>query len=69
MTLLPPAFRSPTTRFTNMLANQQAVADDGVGMEHAPEHYASEGFGLSSMRQRAGGIDREWEIQSCPGAR
>ena len=51
-----------------MLANQQAVADDGVGMEHAPEHYASEGFGLSSMRQRAGAIDREWQIQSRPGA-
>ncbi len=51
-----------------MLANQQAVADDGVGMEHAPERYASEGFGLSSMRQRAGAIDREWQIQSRPGA-
>jgi len=37
-------------------------------MEHAPDHYASEGFGLSSMRQRAGAIDREWQIQSRPGA-
>ena len=46
-----------------MLANQQAVADDGVGMEHAPEHYASEGFGLSSMHQPAGAIDGEWQIE------
>jgi signal transduction histidine kinase len=45
-----------------------AVADDGVGMEEHPEHYASEGFGLTSMRQRAGAIGGEWHIDSRPGA-
>lgn len=45
-----------------------AVADDGVGMEQHPELYASEGFGLSSMRQRANAIGGEWNIESRPGA-
>jgi len=45
-----------------------AVADDGVGMEPHPELYASEGFGLSSMRQRANAIGGEWHIESRPGA-
>jgi len=45
-----------------------AVADDGVGMEPHPELYASEGFGLSSMRQRANAIGGEWQIESRPGA-
>jgi signal transduction histidine kinase len=45
-----------------------AVADDGVGMEQPPELYASEGFGLSSMRQRANAIGGEWQIESRPGA-
>jgi signal transduction histidine kinase len=45
-----------------------AVADDGVGMEQHHELYASEGFGLSSMRQRAGAIGGEWQIESRPGA-
>jgi signal transduction histidine kinase len=45
-----------------------AVADDGVGMEEHPEPYASEGFGLISMRQRAGAIGGEWQIESRPGA-
>ena len=45
-----------------------AVADDGVGMEMHPEEYASEGFGLSSMRQRAGAIGGEWQIESRAGA-
>ena len=44
-----------------------AVVDDGVGMELPPEQYASEGFGLSSMRQRAGAIGGEWQIDSHPG--
>jgi signal transduction histidine kinase len=35
---------------------------------HADELYASEGFGLSSMRQRAGAIGGEWQIESRPGA-
>jgi signal transduction histidine kinase len=45
-----------------------AVADDGVGMEQGPDVYAREGFGLSSMRQRAGAIGGEWQIESTPGA-
>lgn len=45
-----------------------AVADDGVGMEQHPEQYASEGFGLTSMQQRAGAIGGEWHIDSRPGA-
>jgi signal transduction histidine kinase len=45
-----------------------AVADDGVGMEERPDVYAREGFGLTSMRQRAGAIGGEWLIDSQPGA-
>jgi signal transduction histidine kinase len=45
-----------------------AVADDGVGMEHSPDEYARQGFGLSSMRQRAGAIGGEWQIESAPGS-
>jgi two-component system sensor histidine kinase NreB len=44
-----------------------AVADDGVGMEQSPEQSARQGFGLSSMRQRAGAIGGEWQIESAPG--
>ena len=44
-----------------------AVADDGVGMEQSPELSARQGFGLSSMRQRAGAIGGEWLIESEPG--
>ncbi|MBV9344252.1 MAG: GAF domain-containing sensor histidine kinase [Gammaproteobacteria bacterium] len=44
-----------------------AVSDDGVGMQQAPELSAREGFGLSSMRQRAGAIGGEWQIESRPG--
>ena len=45
-----------------------SIEDDGVGMDQAPELYTSEGFGLSSMRQRAGAIGGEWQIESRPGA-
>ncbi len=45
-----------------------AVEDDGRGMEQRPEHYAREGFGLTSMRQRASAIGGEWQIESEPGA-
>ena len=45
-----------------------AVADDGVGMQQRPELSARDGFGLSSMRQRAGAIGGEWQIESEPGA-
>jgi signal transduction histidine kinase len=44
-----------------------AIIDDGVGMEERPDFYAREGFGLSSMRQRAGAIGAEWQIESQPG--
>ncbi len=44
-----------------------AVADDGVGMEQHAE-LAGEGFGLTSMQQRAGAIGGEWHIESKPGA-
>ncbi|MFL6606342.1 MAG: GAF domain-containing sensor histidine kinase [Steroidobacteraceae bacterium] len=44
-----------------------AVADDGVGMEQGVESYSGEGFGLTSMRQRAGAIGGEWQIDSKPG--
>jgi len=44
-----------------------AVADDGDGMEQSPELSARQGFGLSSMRQRAGAIGGEWQIDSEPG--
>jgi signal transduction histidine kinase len=43
------------------------VADDGVGMEQCVETYSGEGFGLTSMRQRAGAIGGEWQIESKPG--
>ena len=43
-----------------------SVADDGVGMEQDPEVSAQQGFGLASMRQRAGAIGGEWRIQSEP---
>ncbi len=44
-----------------------SVVDDGVGIE---QHAAAngEGFGLISMRQRAGAIGGEWQIDSQPGA-
>jgi signal transduction histidine kinase len=45
-----------------------AIADDGVGMDERPELYARQGFGLSSMRQRAGAIGGEWQIETQPGA-
>jgi len=45
-----------------------AVADDGIGMPQPPELSARDGFGLSSMRQRAGAIGGEWQIDSEPGA-
>jgi signal transduction histidine kinase len=44
-----------------------SIADDGVGMEQRPELYARQGYGLSSMRQRAGAIGGEWLIESQPG--
>jgi signal transduction histidine kinase len=37
-------------------------------MQQRPELSAREGFGLSSMRQRAGAIGGDWQIDSQPGA-
>jgi two-component system NarL family sensor kinase len=45
-----------------------SVADDGVGRDKDVELYSGEGFGLTSMRQRAGAIGGEWNIDSKPGA-
>jgi len=44
-----------------------AVSDDGVGMEQSPELSARQGFGLTSMRQRASAIGGDWQIDSKPG--
>ncbi len=44
-----------------------SVADDGVGIDEHKELYSGEGFGLTSMRQRAGAIGGEWRIDSQPG--
>jgi signal transduction histidine kinase len=61
--------RSVSITMTENAAHWElAVADDGVGMEQGPDVYAREGFGLSSMRQRAGAIGGEWRIESTPGA-
>jgi signal transduction histidine kinase len=63
--------RPSTVRIT--MADEPAhwalsVADDGVGMEQHVELYSGEGFGLTSMRQRAGAIGGEWHIDSELGA-
>jgi signal transduction histidine kinase len=44
------------------------VADDGIGMDTEVELSSGEGFGLTSMQQRAGAIGGEWHIDSQPGA-
>ena len=45
-----------------------AVTDDGVGLPEDPETSAQEGFGLTSMRERAIAIGAEWSIRSSRGA-
>jgi signal transduction histidine kinase len=62
--------RPQTVRITMTEESGQlvlAVTDDGVGMEQSPELSAQQGFGLSSMRQRASAIGGEWQIASEPG--
>lgn len=62
--------RPRTVRITLMDETGQwimAIIDDGVGMEERPDVYARQGFGLSSMRQRAGAIGGDWQIDSQPG--
>jgi signal transduction histidine kinase len=36
-------------------------------MEQSPELSARQGFGLTSMRQRASAIGGDWQIDSKPG--
>jgi signal transduction histidine kinase len=43
------------------------VADDGRGLEQKPERCAQQGFGLTSMRERATAIGGDWQIDSRPG--
>ena len=45
-----------------------SVTDDGCGFEPAPELSAQEGFGLTSMSERARAIGGEWRIDSGLGA-
>jgi len=43
------------------------VVDDGRGMTLMPELYASQGYGLNNMRERAGAIGGQFQIDSRPG--
>jgi signal transduction histidine kinase len=43
------------------------VRDDGRGMTLMPELYASQGYGLNNMRERAGAIGGHFSIESRPG--
>jgi signal transduction histidine kinase len=45
-----------------------SVADDGCGLAGDPEISAQEGFGLTSMRERATAIGAEWSIRSHRGS-
>jgi signal transduction histidine kinase len=45
-----------------------SVTDDGSGLPDDPEIAAQEGFGLTSMRERAGAIGAEWSIRSARGS-
>lgn len=43
------------------------IRDDGRGMAKVPALYASQGFGLNNMRERAEGLGGKWQIDSEPG--
>ncbi|MEO8065168.1 MAG: GAF domain-containing sensor histidine kinase [Pseudomonadota bacterium] len=43
-----------------------SVIDDGRGMTLMPELYASQGYGLNNMRERAGAIGGSFKIVSAP---
>jgi len=43
------------------------VIDNGRGMTLLPELYASQGYGLNNMRERAGAIGGAFHIESRPG--
>jgi signal transduction histidine kinase len=44
-----------------------SVIDDGRGMTLSPDLYAQQGYGLNNMRERAGAIGGEFQIESKPG--
>ncbi len=44
-----------------------SVIDDGRGMTLMPELYASQGYGLNNMRERAHGLGGKFHIESRPG--
>jgi signal transduction histidine kinase len=44
-----------------------SVIDDGRGMTLMPELYASQGYGLNNMRERAQGLGGKFHIESHPG--
>lgn len=44
------------------------IADDGRGMPEQLERCEQQGFGLTSMRERATAIGGEWRIDSQRGA-
>jgi signal transduction histidine kinase len=44
-----------------------SVIDDGRGMTLMPELYASQGYGLNNMRERAGAIGGTFSVESKPG--
>jgi signal transduction histidine kinase len=44
-----------------------SVVDNGRGMTLMPELYASQGYGLNNMRERAGAIGGAFHIESRPG--
>jgi len=46
---------------------QMAVIDDGAGMTLGPEWCAQQGFGLTNMRERAGAIGGDWQLESHAG--
>jgi len=43
------------------------VTDNGRGMAELPQAHASQGFGLTNMRERAGAIGGQWRIHSKVG--
>lgn len=45
-----------------------SVSDDGIGLPSEAEIAAQDGFGLTSMRERATAIGAEWSIRSARGA-
>ena len=49
-------------------SSRARASADGVGLPEDPEISAQEGFGLTSMRERAAAIGAEWSIRSRPGA-